>query len=34
MFLVPERWTPSDSTYLVPLGDVRVRFRFVDQPPG
>jgi len=34
MFLVPERWTPADSTYLVPIDDVRVRFRFADQPPG
>ncbi|MDX6327068.1 MAG: hypothetical protein QOK15_3422 [Nocardioidaceae bacterium] len=34
MFLVPDHWTPSDSTLLVPAGDVRVRFRFVNDPPG
>ena len=34
MFLVPERWSPSGSTLLVPIDDVRVRFRFVDNPPG
>ncbi len=33
MFLVPERWTPSGSTVLVPMDDVRVRFRFVNDPP-
>jgi hypothetical protein len=33
MFLVPERWTPAGSTYLVPIDDVRVRFRFVNDPP-
>jgi hypothetical protein len=33
MFLVPDHWTPSNSTLLVPVGDVRVRFRFVDDPP-
>jgi hypothetical protein len=34
MLLVPERWTPNNSTLLVPLdGSVRVQFRFVDQPP-
>lgn len=33
MFLVPERWTPSGSTFMVPIDDVRVRFRFVNDPP-
>lgn len=33
MFLVPERWAPSDSTVVVPVDDARVRFRFVNQPP-
>ena len=33
MFLVPERWSPSDSTVMLPIDDVRVRFRFVNQPP-
>jgi len=34
MFLVPDRWTPSNSTLLLPIDDVRVRFRFVNDPPG
>ena len=34
MFLVPERWSPSGSTLLVPIDDVRVRFRFVERPTG
>ncbi|GAA4741131.1 hypothetical protein GCM10023350_27120 [Nocardioides endophyticus] len=33
MFLVPDRWTPSNSTLVFDLDDVRVKFRFVDQPP-
>lgn len=33
MFLVPDTWVPSGSTLVVSLGDVRVRFRFVNQPP-
>jgi hypothetical protein len=33
MFLVPDHWTPSNSTLMVPVGDVRVRFRFVNDPP-
>jgi len=33
MFLVPEHWTPSGSTLMVPTDDVRVRFRFVNDPP-
>lgn len=33
MFLVPERWTPSNSTLMVDMNDVRLRFRFVDDPP-
>jgi hypothetical protein len=33
MFLVPDHWTEAGSTYLVPTDDVRVRFRFVNDPP-
>jgi hypothetical protein len=34
MFLVPDRWSASDSTLIVPLNDsVRVQFQFVDQQP-
>lgn len=33
LFLVPERWSPAGSTYVVDPADVRVRFRFVDDPP-
>ena len=34
LFLVPEKWAPSDSTLLVPLDDsVRVQFRFVNRAP-
>jgi hypothetical protein len=33
MFLVPDRWTPHNSTLVFDLDDVRVKFRFVDQPP-
>lgn len=33
MFLVPERWTFSGSTLVFDLDDVRVKFRFVDEPP-
>jgi hypothetical protein len=33
MFLVPERWDPSNSTLMFDLDDVRVKFRFVNQPP-
>jgi hypothetical protein len=34
MFLVPERWSASDSTLIVPLdSSVRVQFRFQNQPP-
>src|SRR4051794_12022038 len=33
MFLVPEQWTPSGSTVMLPIDDVRVRFRFVNDPP-
>ena len=34
MFLVPERWSPSDSTVMVRLdSSVRVQFRFVDRAP-
>ncbi|MCC2334613.1 hypothetical protein [Cellulomonas wangsupingiae] len=33
LFLVPERWSPAGSTYVLGPDDVRVRFRFVDDPP-
>jgi hypothetical protein len=33
MFLVPEHWTPSNSTLLVQTGSVRLRFRFVNDAP-
>lgn len=34
MFLVPDVWTASNSTLVVPLdGSVRVQFRFVNDPP-
>jgi hypothetical protein len=34
LFLVPEKWSPSDSTLRVPLDDsVRVQFRFVNRAP-
>ncbi len=33
LFLVPERWSPSGSTFIVDVGEARVRFRFVDDPP-
>jgi hypothetical protein len=33
LFLVPERWSPSGSTFVVDVGEARVRFRFVDDPP-
>jgi hypothetical protein len=34
MFLVPDRWSPSNSTLVVPMdGTVRVQFRFVNQAP-
>lgn len=33
LFLVPEQWSPSGSTYVVPMDEARVRFRFVDDPP-
>lgn len=33
MFLVPQTWSPSGSTLRVPVDEVRVRFRFVNQPP-
>jgi hypothetical protein len=35
LFLVPERWTPSNTTLAVPLdGTTRVRFQFVDLTVG
>ncbi len=33
LFVVPERWTPSGSTFVVDLDEARVRFRFVNDPP-
>jgi len=34
MFLVPDSWSASDSTLIVPLdGSVRVQFQFQNQPP-
>ncbi len=34
MFLVPDAWSASDSTLVVPLdGSVRVQFQFQNQPP-
>jgi hypothetical protein len=34
MFLVPDEWSASDSTLIVPLdGSVRVQFQFQNQPP-
>ena len=33
LFLVPEQWSASGSTYVVPMESVRVRFRFVNDPP-
>jgi len=32
MFLVPDYWSPSDSTLIVPL-DGSVRVQFQNQPP-
>lgn len=35
MFLVPDRWSASDSALIVPLdGSVRVQFQFENQPPA
>jgi hypothetical protein len=34
MFLVPDAWSASDSTLVVPMdGSVRVQFQFQNQPP-
>jgi len=34
MFLVPDKWSPSDSTLLVRLDpSVRMQFQFTNQPP-
>ncbi len=33
LFLVPERWSPAGSTFVLALDEVRVKFRFVDDPP-
>lgn len=33
LFLVPERWSPSGSTFAVSMEEARVRFRFVNDPP-
>lgn len=35
MFLVPDSWSASDSTLIVPLdGSVRIQFQFQNQPPA
>jgi hypothetical protein len=33
LFLVPEQWSVSGSTYVIPIDTARVRFRFVNDPP-
>jgi len=33
LFLVPERWSSSGSTFTIATDEARVRFRFVDDPP-
>jgi hypothetical protein len=34
LFLIPPRWTPSNSTLVVPMdGSVRLQFRFQNSPP-
>jgi hypothetical protein len=35
LFLVPEQWSASNSTLMVPLADgsARIQFRFRNQPP-
>lgn len=34
LFLVPSRWSPANSTLMIPLdGSIRVQFRFVNLPP-
>lgn len=33
LFLVPETWSSSGSTFVVDFDDARVRFRFVNDPP-
>jgi len=34
LFLVPQRWTASNTTLVVPLdGGVRVQFQFENDPP-
>jgi len=33
LFLVPERWSPSGSTFVFGFDEARVRFRFVNDPP-
>ena len=33
LFLVPQAWSPSGSTFVVGLDDARVKFRFVNDPP-
>ena len=34
MFLVPDEWSASDTTLIVPLdGSVRIQFQFQNQPP-
>jgi hypothetical protein len=33
MFLVPERWDASNSTLVFDMSDVRIKYRFTNQPP-
>ena len=34
LFLVPPKWTPSNSTLVIPMdGSVRLQFRFQNSPP-
>ena len=33
MFLVPERWDAGNSTLVFDMSDVRIKYRFVNQPP-
>jgi hypothetical protein len=33
LLVVPWRWTPSGSTFVLPWSEVRVKYRFVNDPP-
>jgi hypothetical protein len=33
VLVVPWRWTPAGSTFVFPLSEVRVKYRFVNDPP-